>query len=99
MVGAHEGYLRADDGLDAQGAGSAGEIHGPAEVVVVGDGQGGIAQAHGAGQQLLDKGRPFLEGVVAMAVELGIALNHCGVPIVLPSTPRRALGLLLGVPC
>ena len=39
-----KGNFRPDDGVDADGIGRAGELHGPAQVVVVGEGQRRIFQ-------------------------------------------------------
>ena len=70
-----EGDLGPGYGLDAQAGGGAGELHGAAQVVVVGEGQGAVAEIASAGQQPADGGGPLLEGVVAVAVELDVCVR------------------------
>ena len=50
-----EGDLRSGDGLNLQGPGNLGEVHGPAQIVVVGKGQSPVAQILGAKQQVLNR--------------------------------------------
>jgi len=52
VVAAGEGDLRADDGVEAERLGELGELHGAAEVIVVGDGEGGIAEVAGTHDKL-----------------------------------------------
>ena len=69
---AHEGELRPGDGVHSQAPGHLGELHGPAQVVVVGEGQGRVAQLPGSRQELANGGGPLPEGVVAVAVQLDV---------------------------
>ena len=52
---AGQGDLAADDRLDSGVVAGLGKLHGPAEIVVVGDGQGLIAKAGGLPHQLSDR--------------------------------------------
>ena len=60
----------ADDGLYADRFCRLGELHGPAQVVVVRDGERVNAKAVGAHEQIPTLGRSFLERVVGVAVQL-----------------------------
>ena len=73
QVGAvREGYLRAGDGLDVDAVRDARELHRPAQVVVIGQGQRRVPELDGAGEKLLQERGALLKGVVAMAVQLDI---------------------------
>ena len=73
QVGAvFKGDLGAGDGLHAHGLGDLGEVHSPAKIVVVGQGQGPVAQFLGAHQELLHRGGSFLERVVAVAMKFSV---------------------------
>ena len=71
-----KGNLGPDDGLNAHGFRRAGKLHGPAEVVMVGQGQRRMFQGLGPYQELTDRRRSLLEGVIAVAVELAVADAH-----------------------
>ena len=88
IIGARplEGDLGTDDGMNVQGAGGAGELHGPAQVVVVGEGQGGVAQSRCASQQLVGEGCSFLEGEVAVAVQFDVG----GITLSVHTTRHRS---------
>jgi hypothetical protein len=48
----------AGDGFEAAFVGSLGKFHGAVEVVVVGEGEGGVAEAKGALDELVGGGSP-----------------------------------------
>ena len=69
-AGSGQRCLSADDGLYADRFCRLGELHGPAQVVVVRDGERVDAKAVGSDEQVPALGRSFLEGVVGVAVQL-----------------------------
>ena len=69
-AGGGQRCLSADDGLYADRFCRLGELHGPAQVVVVCDGERVDAEAVGADEQVPTLGGSFLEGVVGVAVQL-----------------------------
>ncbi len=72
----HRGGLDRDlgpgDRLDPLALREAGELHGPVEAVVVGEGQGRVAQLLRPQHQLLGVGGPVQEGEARVAVELDV---------------------------
>ena len=73
QVGAvFNGHLDAGDGLHLQSLSHLGEMHGPAQIIVVGQSQRTQPQAPGAHQQVLHGGGPFLEGIITVAVKFGV---------------------------
>ena len=72
FLSALNSHLHAGDRLNLEGLSHLGEVHGPAEIVMVGQSQRAQPQITGAHQQVLHGGGPFLEGVVAVAVEFGV---------------------------
>jgi len=68
--------LNAGDGLEVSTLGLTGETEGAAEIVVVGEREGGVAQVDGARDQLLDGGGALLEREVAVAVEFDVVRTH-----------------------
>ena len=75
-AGRVERELGAEHGGETGGAGGEGEAHHAVEPVVVGDGQGGEAQAGGLVGQLLGMAGPVEEREVRMAVQLRVATGH-----------------------
>ena len=67
-----DSHLHAGDELHLQGLGHLGEVHGPAQIIVIGQSQRAVPQITGAHQQVLHGGGPFLERIVAMAMEFGV---------------------------
>ena len=59
-------------GLNAQTAGHLSKLHRPAQVVVVGEGQGWVSKLDSPRHHLVDGGCSFLEGVVAVAVKFNV---------------------------
>ena len=87
MIAAFEGYFRADDALHLQRVGKLGEAHRPAEVIVVGEGQGTVAELFGPQQQFLQRRGAVVERVIAVAVKLGI--HRIKIPITKIQIPRK----------
>jgi hypothetical protein len=67
-----KGNLCAGNRLDVQAPGHLGKVQGAAQVVMVGEGQGGIAQFSGPYQKLLYRGSSFLKGIITMAMQFGV---------------------------
>ena len=72
-AGGVEGELGAEHGGEPGGAGSQSEAHHAVQAVVVGDGEGGQAEAGGLVGQLLGMAGPVEEREVRMAVQLRVA--------------------------
>ena len=72
MVATGQSNLTANDRLYSGIMAGFGKFHGPAEIVVVGDGEGLIAKAGGLPHHLSNGGSPFLEAVVGVQVKLGV---------------------------
>ena len=70
-----QGDLGAGDRAQASGAGAPSELHRPADAVVVGEGEGIVAQPARPQHQPLDVRGAFEEGEVGVAVEFG-ARHH-----------------------
>src|ERR671914_3112572 len=68
-----EGDFSPSNGLEVQAPGCLGEVHGAAQVIMVGEGQGRIAQFSGPHQELLHRGSSLLKGIVAVTVQFGVA--------------------------
>ena len=61
--------------------------HDAGEAVAVGDGESVVAASGRGGDQLVGVGGPFEEGVVRLAVQLGVG-GHCEPPV---QAPRAAV--------
>ena len=72
-----DGQLAADDGADADALAGLRELHRPADVVVIGQRQGLVAEAGRGGRQLGGVGGAVQEGVGRMAVELRVHQSRC----------------------
>ena len=72
MVAAGHGNLTTNNRLYSGIMAGFGKLYGPAEIVVVGDGQCLIAKASGLPHHLSDGGSPFLKAVVGVQVKLGV---------------------------
>jgi hypothetical protein len=68
-----EGNLYTGNGLDIQAPGHLSKMHGAAQVVMIGEGQGRIAQLSGPYQELLYRRSPFLKGIIRMTVQFDVA--------------------------
>ena len=75
-----QGGLAADYRLYSGVVTGFGKLHGPAEIVVVGDGQGFIAKTGGLPDHLSNRRGPFLEAVIGVQVKLGVGYCSCPLP-------------------
>ena len=75
VIAAFKGYFGADDALYFQGTGKLGEAHGPAEVIMVGEGQGPVTQLFGPQQQLLQRRGPVMKRIVAVAMKFSVNIQ------------------------
>ena len=94
-AGGVEGELGTEHGGEPGGAGGEGEAHYAVETVVVGDGEGGEAEAGGLVGQLLGMAGPVEEREVRVAVQLrvaALAIGH-GRPLLRLICRRRKLRL------
>ena len=92
MMAALERELDPEDPVEAQGPADLREPHGAAQVVMVGQGEAHVSQLPGPGDQLIDRGRPVLEGEVAVAVKLSVlGRSHASASLPVPSAGEEVL--------
>ena len=68
--------LDADEGADAGVAAGAEELDGAVHDAVVGEGQGGLAQAHGLLDQALDAPQPVEQRIFGVDVQVDEVVGH-----------------------
>lgn len=79
MVARGQGQFAAKNGPEAMRLGGLGETNRAADVVVVGQGQGGHPQLGGAGRQVFGVSRPVEQAEVTVTMELDVVRHISGV--------------------
>lgn len=67
-----QGQFGAGDWRDAGGAGRTSKLHRAVEAIVIGDGQGAVAELGGAADKLLGQGGAVEEGEGRVEVKLNV---------------------------